>query len=276
MAALISFFVILIFSLTIVRVAAIMLELTGISPDMAQFQSRSAFTGSGFTTRESETIVNHPVRRKIISSLMLIGNIGFVTFVSSLVLSFLTISSTEKAYLTFGILFGGLLLLFLISRSKLLNRILHRLIERLLKRWSRIHVYDYESLLNLAGEFEVITIQVKPDSWMADATLAELKLSDEGVLVLAIRRSDGYFLGSPRGETVLYVNDEVIAYGREGALKNLNDRRKGGEGDLQHQLEVEQQMRREGRRVEVKKIPGVKTTIGFSGTVARLFGKKKK
>jgi len=276
MAALISFFVILIFSLTIVRVAAIMLELTGISPDMAQFQSRSAFTGSGFTTRESETIVNHPVRRKIISSLMLIGNIGFVTFVSSLVLSFLTISSTEKAYLTFGILFGGLLLLFLISRSKLLNRILHRLIERLLKRWSRIYVYDYESLLNLAGEFEVITIQVKPDSWMADATLAELKLSDEGVLVLAIRRSDGYFLGSPRGETVLYVNDEVIAYGREGALKNLNDRRKGGEGDLQHQLEVEQQMRREGRRVEVKKMPGAKTTIGFSGTVARLFGKKKK
>ncbi len=275
MAALISFFVILIISLTIVRVAAIMLELTGISPDMAQFQSRSAFTGSGFTTRESETIVNHPVRRKIISSLMLIGNIGFVTFVSSLVLSFLTISSTEKAYLTFGILFGGLLLLFLISRSKLLNRILHRIIEKLLKRWRKIYVYDYESLLNLAGDFEVITIQVKPDSWMADATLAELKLSDEGVLVLAIRRSDGYFLGSPRGETVLYINDEVIAYGREASLKNLNDRRKGSEGDLQHQLEVEQQMRREGRRIESKKRPGGHTTGGFSGTVGRLFGKKR-
>lgn len=276
MAALVSFFVILIISLTIVRVAAIMLELTGISPDMAQFQSRSAFTGSGFTTRESETIVNHPVRRKIISSLMLIGNIGFVTFVSSLVLSFLTISSPKKAYLTFGILFGGLLLLFLISRSKLLNKLLHRLIEKLLRRWSRIHVYDYESLLNLAGDFEVITIQVKPDSWMADATLAELKLSDEGVLVLAIRRGDGYFLGSPRGETVVYINDEVIAYGREDALKNLNDRTKGAEGDLQHQLEVEQQMRREGRRVELKKRPDGHTAGGISGTVGRIFGKKKK
>jgi len=274
MAALFSFFVILIISLTIVRVSSIMLELTGISTDMARFQARSAFTGSGFTTRESENIVNHPVRRKVISSLMLIGNIGFVTFVSSLVLSFLTISTQEKAYITFGTFIGGLLLLLLLSRSRLLNLILQRLTEKLLKRWSRIHIYDYESLLNLAGNFEVINIQVKPENWMADAILSELKLSDEGILVLAVRRSDGYFLGSPRGETVLYSGDEVTVYGREDALKNLMDRRKGSEGDLQHSLEVEQQMHREGRRIESKEQAPQTETKGLSSLIGRVFKRK--
>ena len=84
MIALSSFFIIIIISLIIVRVAAAMLQLTDVSSDTARFQTRFAFTGVGYTTREAEIIANHPVRRKIIASLMIIGNIGFVTFVSSL------------------------------------------------------------------------------------------------------------------------------------------------------------------------------------------------
>jgi len=60
--------------------------------------------------------------------------------------------------------------------------------------------FDYDSLLNLSGDYEVITIKVKRDSWLAERELIDLRLSDEGVLVLAIRREDGYFIGSPRGE----------------------------------------------------------------------------
>lgn len=88
MIALLSFFVILLLSLSIVRIAAIMLQLTGLSADTARFQARSAFTGTGFTTRESEMIIGHPVRRRIIMGLMLIGNLGLVTFVRLLSLPF--------------------------------------------------------------------------------------------------------------------------------------------------------------------------------------------
>lgn len=59
MVALISFFVILLVSLAIVRVAEVMLELTGISKDSARFQARSAFTGTGFTTHEAEMLIKH-------------------------------------------------------------------------------------------------------------------------------------------------------------------------------------------------------------------------
>lgn len=247
MLALISFFVILVVSLTIVRIAAVILQLTGIAFDSALFQARSAFTGAGFTTRESEMIVNHPVRRKVISTLMLIGNIGFVTFVSSLVISFLSVRSQEAMLRNLIILLTGLVLLWLLSRAKFIDRLLTKLTERFLKKWTKIHTYDYDSLLNLSGDYEVITIKVKRDSWLADRELADLRLSDEGVLVLAIRREDGYFIGSPRGETIIYVNDELIVYGRELGLTKLGQRRKGPEGDLQHRHEIEQQARREGR-----------------------------
>jgi len=265
MVALISFFVILIVSLTIVRVAEVMLELTGISKDSARFQARSAFTGTGFTTHEAEMLIKHPVRRRIVSSLMIVGNIGFVTFVSSLVLSFVSIKNQERALYTFIILIGGLLLIYLVSRSRLVNRLLEKIIEHFLKKVTKIHTHDYESLLNLAGDYEVITIKIKPESWLADQYLFDLKLSEEGVLVLAVRRSDGYFVGSPRGETTVYMDDELIIYGREDALKNLSERRRGPEGDLQHRLSIDQQLRLEGKRPKHPRRKTLKRTGEKSG-----------
>lgn len=56
---------ILTLSLLITRVATIALTMAGLSEDTACFQARSAFTGTGFTTKESEEeVINHPVRRR--------------------------------------------------------------------------------------------------------------------------------------------------------------------------------------------------------------------
>ncbi|WP_234488879.1 hypothetical protein [Oxynema sp. CENA135] len=89
MAALASVFVVLTLSLLINRIATVVLTLTGLSRESARFQARSALTGVGFTTRESEQIVRHRVRRETISVLMLLGNVGIVTTISSLLLTFL-------------------------------------------------------------------------------------------------------------------------------------------------------------------------------------------
>jgi len=41
-----------------------------LSVEAAHFQARSALTGVGFTTSESELIVGHPARRRIVESLV--------------------------------------------------------------------------------------------------------------------------------------------------------------------------------------------------------------
>jgi len=61
MIAIISLLLVVLLSIIVTRVASIALTHTGISREAARFQARSAFTGSGFTTNESEMVVNHPI-----------------------------------------------------------------------------------------------------------------------------------------------------------------------------------------------------------------------
>jgi hypothetical protein len=86
MLAIISLLVIVTLSITVTKVATVALARTGLSREAARFQARSSFTGVGFTTSESERIVRHPVRRRIVLFLMLLGNAGLITAVSSLIL----------------------------------------------------------------------------------------------------------------------------------------------------------------------------------------------
>lgn len=53
--------------------------------ESSKFQARSAFTGVGFITDESERVVNHPVRRRILLLLMILGNAGILTGMASLI-----------------------------------------------------------------------------------------------------------------------------------------------------------------------------------------------
>jgi len=85
--------VVVFISVMIRKVAAVALQLTGLDKPTANFQALSALTGTGFTTREAELVVNHPMRRKIISVLMITGNAGMVVVVAGLVSSFLAVSS---------------------------------------------------------------------------------------------------------------------------------------------------------------------------------------
>lgn len=58
------------------------------SRQAAPFQTRSVLTGTGFTTRESESAVDQPVRRHVVLVLVLLGNAGPVAVASSLILGF--------------------------------------------------------------------------------------------------------------------------------------------------------------------------------------------
>jgi Trk-type K+ transport system membrane component len=65
-------------SFLIVRAAALALMMTGMDRNRAVFQALSSFSGTGFTTKEAERVINHPKRRKIITWLMILGNAGIL------------------------------------------------------------------------------------------------------------------------------------------------------------------------------------------------------
>jgi hypothetical protein len=236
-------------SLLITRIATLALVSTGLSQESARFQARSAFSGSGFTTSEAENVVGHPVRRRIIMLLMLLGNAGFVTVVSSLILTFVNVHGAIEWAPRLGLLLGGLVTLWLLARSRFAERLLNQLIVRALRRWTDLDVGDYAGLLHLAGDYRVVQLAVENGDWMAGHSLAELNLSREGLLVLGIERPGGAFLGAPRGGTELHAGDTLTVYGRTAALDDLDRRPAGPEGDAAHHRAIAEQQEVEAEEV---------------------------
>lgn len=229
-------------SVLITRVATIALTLTGLSRETARFQARSALSGAGYTTSESEDIVNHPVRRRIIMMLMLTGSAGIVTVVATMAVSFAGVTSGLQLTAQTLTLVVGLGLLWWAASSKAVDRALQPLIHRALRRYADIDTRDYARLLHVAGEYTIWELKVDPEDWLAGRELGELRLNDEGVLVLGIQRAGGAgFDGNPQGHTTVHAGDVMIIYGHADRLADLDERRAGTTGEQAHQQAVTEQ-----------------------------------
>ncbi|QDV27962.1 potassium/proton antiporter [Aureliella helgolandensis] len=209
---------------------------TGLSREAARFQARSAFTGVGYTTRESESIVNHPVRRRIVMMLMLMGNVGVATVVATVMVS---LSSSIGESLRYQVLVAivltvGLLALWGISSSRIVERQLNKVIGRALKKFTDLDTRDYVSLLQLADGYSVFEMRIDSKHWLVGKSLRELRLSDEGILVLGIHRTDGIYQGIPRAQDMVSAKDTVILYGNKQAIRRLDRRQAGVAGDQEH------------------------------------------
>ncbi len=147
--------VILVVNLALTRIAAVALVHTGLGGETARFQARSAFTGVGFTTSEAEGIVTHPVRRRIVMWLMLVGNVGFVAVLSSLLLSLLGLDMDEGGWVTLGVLAGGLVLLAALATNARIDRTMNRAISEALNRWSELDTRDYARVGGQSGGADV-------------------------------------------------------------------------------------------------------------------------
>lgn len=232
MLALLTFLFVLVLSLLVVRVATVALTLTGMSRPSAQFQARSAWTGTGFTTSESEGVVSSPVRRRIITLLMVLRGAGLVGAASTLIVSFGQERTAGETARIWGMLIGGLLLVWALAQSSVVDRWLTEVVRRVLSRWGDFDPRNYEGLLHIGGEYDVAEAPVEPGGWLDGQTLGALGLPDEGVLVLGVTRPGGEYLGAPRGGTVLGAGDLLMLYGRADALDRLSRRRKGIAGEL--------------------------------------------
>jgi len=231
MIGLILVFAVIVLSLLIIRVATVMLVLTGMSSESSRFQARSAFTGVGFTTTEAEAIVGHPVRRRIVMALMLLGSAGVVTAMASIIVSFGS-ASQEQGILRALVLLAALALLLLLARTPWFDRALGRAITNVL-RARGLDARDYAALLRFGGGYTVGELEVEPRDWLAGSRLGELRLRDEGVLVLGIHR-DAEYTGVPGKDTRVESGDVLVLYGHEDRLEELDTRRRDRRGDEEH------------------------------------------
>ena len=148
------------------------------------------------------------------------------------------------------VLVAGIAALWTAAHSKWLDQRLSRVIRAMLTRWTDLDVRDFASLFHLGGDYQIAELQVEPDDWMADKKIAELKLRDEGLLVLGIQRPDGTYMGVPNGETTFKAGDILLVYGRNETLTGLDRRKEGIGGTLAHQDAVATQAQVEREELE--------------------------
>ena len=230
---------VVVLSLLVTRTASVALTYTGLSEDAARFQARSAFSGVGYTTSEAESLVNHPVRRRIVMVLMMIGNAGLVTAISTLILSFVDRGDQEAMWIRIPVLLGGVVLILGLARVPWVDRGIHRLIEKALRKWTDLDARDYAQLLSLSGTYGVSEMAIAKDDWLAHKTIAESAIDQEGIAILGIHREGGTYLGVPGRDTQIEPGDRVILYGCATQLAELDQRCQGVEGDQEHDAACE-------------------------------------
>jgi hypothetical protein len=221
MTAIVTLIVIALFSLLAIKVATTALMMTGLSFDTASFQSYSAFFGVGFTTKEAELVVNHPVRRRIIRDLILVGNIGLTSALATMVATFVQASNAFESLM---FIFVAVIIAFgisAISRLDLVRQGLDRLIAYTLTQAGLVRALDYELLLRVEHGYVVSEYLIEAENPLVGKMLRESRPWDVGVVVLAIRREDNLLPGIPGPCDTIHAGDVLVLYGQEKDAKRL-------------------------------------------------------
>ena len=217
MIAALTLFIVLLLSVLVIRTGAVALRLTGLPEQVARFQARSAFTGTGFTTSESEAIVNHPVRRRIVSQLMVVGSLGFVSVMATVIVSLVGSSGSEGALLLQLLWLAAVLLaLWFVALNPFADRIMCNIIGRLLVKTEGFGGRKPARLLQLPAGHGVMQILVHPESGLAGRQLRELVAN--GVVILGLQREDGTFVNLPQDSEAVRPADEIFFYGPDQVL----------------------------------------------------------
>lgn len=206
-------------SMVIVRVSAFALELTGMPWEQAKFQALSAFSNSGFTTREAEEVVTHPVRRRVISTLIVLGNAGIVTTIGTFA-GTVNAQNLDENLINVGVVVGGIVVLFAVTRWKRLMEGIRSVMKRWMSRRYDFQPPQAEHLLRLDQGYGLARIELTDDCPVAGKALQQLDLKSWMVQVLAIER-EGNYKPVPRGRDRLMAGDFLVVYGADDAIRKV-------------------------------------------------------
>jgi hypothetical protein len=208
-------------SFIVVRIGSFALQLTGIEPDIAGFQALSAFSGTGFTTREAERIVGHRTRRRIITILIILGNAGLVTVIATLVASFTQVSGYTWFLIRIAIIIGGIFGLYqLIIRSKLGPRIVDRLRRPLMNLILR-EAPAVEEIFQSGREWAISLVVIKRSSKNIGLSVADITAEGD-IEILAIDRAYTQLTRPDRGEKIV-AGDRLLVYANRESIKRVLD-----------------------------------------------------
>lgn len=216
----------------VIEVFSVAFKLTGLATKKVRFQVASIFTGTGFTTQESELIVNDERRRKIAVACMYTSHIFSVIIMGLLinfVISLVTLISnntaitaemfTEWYAILFYIAAAFFVIVLIIRIPPVHNRFINDL-ERLGIKMSKTNrKTNIISVVDMYAKNAVVEVylNVIPE-FAKDKTLFEMQLTKKYLInILSIRRGNRMLDISK--DTMFAQGDVVVVFGSVNDIK---------------------------------------------------------
>ena len=233
---LVLFILALIVSFIVVRIGAIAFQLTGLEWSLAKFQALSCFSGTGFTTKESELITSDKQRRKIATILIILGNAGFVIMIATLAGSLMPnketiIAKFSESFLPFSVpaflvvwinLTIIVAVVYGIYRIFTYEKFVRKMTTSLRKKIIKKEIFQkvsFEELVLATGGYGISRITVSSGSPVLEKTLSKSELRYYDITVLAIVRG-GETIPNPQANMKILLSDELICFGKLENIKN--------------------------------------------------------
>ncbi len=211
MSAVLPVIIIVVIFFFIIRVATVILKLTGMDESTARFQAISAFTGTGFTTKEAETIFEEQIRKKTIVVLMVLGKVGIVSVIASLFLSFGQgdiVADLEKA----AILLAFVFILYKMTTLGGFSKALNKFIEKRIVAKGIVRQKTLEEIFHLPKGYGLAQLTITAKSKENGVTLEKAGFSNKDILILSIERKDK-LISFPHAKDVIQKGDKLLCYG---------------------------------------------------------------
>lgn len=205
----------------IVIIGTVAFQLTGLEWETAQFQALSAFTNTGFTTRQAELVVRHPVRRKITMFLVATGYAASASVIATLVTS-VAYHTLLETMMNVGLLVIAAAGLIYVVRRRGALLGLAGPIRRYLSSRLALEALPYEELLEYKKGFAITRIEVPPDSRLVGTLLRDADLKRYRQQVLAIEH-DGEVSPIPAADSEICAGDYLVIYGDPSRLSEAID-----------------------------------------------------
>ena len=206
-------------SYLIIRIGGIALEMTGMEQSKARFQALSAFSGTGFTTKEAELVVNHPRRRKVITYLMILGNAGIVSVIATFVVS-LRPAGVFRPSLNLVIVAVAVFILYRIASSQRFAEKMRVKVWNTLREKLNFEKVQVQELFRQSEGYGVASVLVGKESKVVGLPLSQAGFREQDLMVMSIER-DEELIPVPKATTAIHAGDRLICYGKLENLEGL-------------------------------------------------------
>lgn len=203
----------------VIEAFSVAFKLTGLATSKIRLQVASLFTNTGFTTAESELIVNDDRRRRIAVACSYTGHIFSVLFMGLAINVLFSLGSINESvtkdwyYIVFYISLG-LFVSVLIIKIPPINKRFQKMLESIaIKTASHRRKANILTVVDYYGRSAVVEVVLNqmPD-FAKELSLSEMELTKKyAMILLSIRRGNRRV--SVSKDTMLVAGDTILVYG---------------------------------------------------------------